>query len=80
MPHLANAFKYAFAIVVVLFGTFSPDLYDVSDITATHVVFILIVATSTLYTYSWDVFKCASDKHQVDVADRCALCVPEIGA
>eukprot|EP00658_Telonema_sp_P-2_P006906 TRINITY_DN12595_c0_g1_i1.p1 TRINITY_DN12595_c0_g1~~TRINITY_DN12595_c0_g1_i1.p1 ORF type:complete len:762 (+),score=173.48 TRINITY_DN12595_c0_g1_i1:164-2449(+) len=57
MPNLANAFKYAFATVVVFFGTFSPDLYDMDDATATHYVFIVVVAVSTFYTYSWDVLQ-----------------------
>eukprot|EP00656_Telonema_subtile_P004367 TRINITY_DN11984_c0_g1_i3.p1 TRINITY_DN11984_c0_g1~~TRINITY_DN11984_c0_g1_i3.p1 ORF type:complete len:238 (+),score=68.18 TRINITY_DN11984_c0_g1_i3:90-803(+) len=57
MPNLANAFKYAFATIVVFFGTFSPDLYDLDDATAVHILFIVVVALSTLYTYSWDVLQ-----------------------
>lgn len=53
-PHLANAFKYAFAMLVSLFGLFHPSAQ--SDVTETQSVLWLIFFTlSTLYTYWWDV-------------------------
>ena len=56
-PNLANAWKYAFATVVVWFGTFSPNLYDMEDIEPSQYIFITVCVISTLYTYSWDVYQ-----------------------
>jgi len=55
-PWLPNAFKYAFAHSIVLFGAFNPQLlhFD-SDQIVTSALFVVFFVISTLYTYSWDV-------------------------
>ena len=58
MPHLANAVKYQFGLVVVFFGTFSPNLYSLdSHISRSHTIFIAVCTVSTFYTYTWDVLQ-----------------------
>jgi hypothetical protein len=55
-PHLPNAFKYAFAHSMVLFGAFNPDLLHFApDKVVTSTLFLVFFFISTLYTYSWDV-------------------------
>ena len=56
-PHLPNAFKYAFAHSIVIFGVFHPELlrFDGHNDTVT-ILFVAFFVTSTLYTFSWDVF------------------------
>lgn len=56
-PFLFNAFKYAFAQIVVMFGAFDSELFD---LTRTHgkfplkVTFVIVFGISTLYTWVWD--------------------------
>ena len=57
-PHLANGFKYCFALVIVVIGATHGSWKQLSP-TGTSVITDLWIATyaiSTAYTYSWDVF------------------------
>ena len=56
-PHLANAFKYAFAQSVVLFSYGNPSLAkpSKSGMAPTQVAWTVMFISSTLYTFYWDV-------------------------
>ena len=57
-PNLPNALKYALAMCVTIFSVFNPHLksHDTDQgWTAYQVFWTVAYATSTLYTYSWDV-------------------------
>ena len=58
-PYLGNAFKYAFALSIVLFGVFKPYLRSPVDsarrITPYQVIWIVASICSTLYSFWWDV-------------------------
>lgn len=55
-PWLPNAFKYAFAHAIVLFGAFNPKLLQFApDQIVTSTLFVVTFFISTFYTYSWDV-------------------------
>ena len=57
-PYLGNAFKYAFAQSIILFGVFKPHLrspVDSARITPYQVIWILAFICSTLYSFWWDV-------------------------
>eukprot|EP00658_Telonema_sp_P-2_P056828 TRINITY_DN45279_c0_g1_i2.p1 TRINITY_DN45279_c0_g1~~TRINITY_DN45279_c0_g1_i2.p1 ORF type:complete len:262 (+),score=52.28 TRINITY_DN45279_c0_g1_i2:538-1323(+) len=55
-PHLANALKYGLSLTVVFFGSFSPQLYDLSDGSdAWTATFVVCCIGSTLYAIWWDV-------------------------
>ena len=56
-PYLSNAFKYAFAHSIVLFGAFNPELLQFNKGSeVTSYLFVTVFVISTLYTYSWDIF------------------------
>ena len=55
-PFLANALKYAAAQSVVVFSLFNPSLTKTAaKMDAQRVFWIFCFASSTLYTYAWDV-------------------------
>lgn len=56
-PYLGNAFKYAFAQSVILFGVFKPHLKTLGAerISVYQVIWILTFVCSTLYSFWWDV-------------------------
>ncbi|TYZ53839.1 hypothetical protein PybrP1_009810, partial [[Pythium] brassicae (nom. inval.)] len=58
-PNLPNAFKYALAQVVALFGLFHPFYAGDSDgsghLQAFQVTWVVLFALSSLYTWVWDV-------------------------
>ena len=56
-PNLPNALKYALAMCVTIFSVFNHDLkiHDDKQWTTYQVFWTIAYATSTLYTYSWDV-------------------------
>ena len=57
-PHLANAWKYCFALLIIVIGS-THQSWKHLPVTGTSIITNLWIATyaiSTLYTYSWDVF------------------------
>lgn len=57
-PYLGNAFKYAFAQSVIMFGVFKPHLRNPlgeEEVPAYQAIWILTFVCSTLYSFWWDV-------------------------
>ena len=58
-PNLPNAFKYALAMCVTIFSVFNPHVKKHNagqGWSFYQVLWTVAYASSTLYTYSWDVF------------------------
>ena len=57
-PNLPNALKYALAMCVTIFSVFNPHVKNHVDgsWTTYQIFWTIAYASSTLYTYSWDVF------------------------
>lgn len=57
-PHLANGFKYCFALAIIVIGSTHEQWKQLSPegTSAISTVWIVMYAISTLYTYTWDVF------------------------
>jgi len=52
-----NAMKYGLAMCITLFGSFSPDLYEMQGSRiGFKIVFVIALGASTCYTYYWDVY------------------------
>lgn len=54
-PHVANAFKYAFALSVLMFGVFHSSWKSADNVDVFQVLWIFSFSVTTLYQWVWDV-------------------------
>jgi len=54
-PWLANAFKYAVSLTVVVFGLFHPQVQRRGALTAFRAAYLCAFCGATLYSFAWDV-------------------------
>lgn len=70
-PHLANAFKYCFALVIVVLGSTHKqwsELGNGQDLFG--IIWISAFVISTLYTFSWDILVDWELQHRLTIDGR----------